>query len=178
MKVTPRSDYPVRVRPRSWEEEPAVADRYDGIFEVTLNNSVTITFTPELAPDARPFDRGDLPASLDDIDNSASARLESVLFADRAVTPDDGRAGTFELLPIPDWNREADAVAGVVFYVTPREFAEVTADLDLLRTTLGSVHSDTPVSALRGHPAIDFIEKLIARPEFGEQDMVFLRDPQ
>ena len=177
MQVSPRSDYPVRVRPRGWDEEPAVAGFYDGVYDVTLNHMVTITFVPELGPRSRPLDRGALPADLDAIGSSADARLEAVLSAGRAVTPDADRAGTVEPLPVPAWDDGPDAVPGTVFYVAPGEFSALVEDLDTLTAEHGALHSDTPVSSLRDHPAVRFVQQLIAHPAFGEQDLMFLRDP-
>jgi hypothetical protein len=177
VQVSPRSDYPVRVRPRGWEEDPRVAGYYDGVYDVTLNQMVTVTFVPDLGPRSRPFDRAELPADLDDIADSADARLEAVLFADRAVTADSRRAGTHEPLPIPPWRDEPWARPGTVFYVTPEQFAELADDLETLSREHGALHSDTPVSALRGHVAVDFVERLLADPAFGDEDLLFLRDP-
>jgi hypothetical protein len=178
VQVSPRSDYPVRVRPRAWDEDAAVAGYYDGVFDLTLNQMVTVTFIPDLGPRSRPFDRSELPTDLDDITDRSAARLEAILFADRAVTPDPDRAGTHESLPIPRWRDEPGARPGTVFYVSPEEFAELANDLEALSVDHGDLYSETVVSALRGHPAVDFVEKLITDPAFGEQDLGFLRDPE
>ena len=178
MQVSPRSDYPVRVRRRGWDEAPKVAEHYEGVYDVTLNEMVTVTFVPDLGPRARPFDRSELPPDLDDITRPADARLEAVIFAGRAVTPDSARAGRHEKLPLPAWDDEPWAEPGTVFYVTPEEFARLAEDLDALSREHGAMNSDTPVSALRGHPVVDFVERLVAHPAFGDEDLVFLRDPE
>ncbi|MBT2555498.1 hypothetical protein [Arthrobacter sp. ISL-5] len=177
MQISPRSDYPIRVRPRGWDEDPAVARFYDGIFDVTLNNTVTITFVPERGPRSSALNRANLPADLDSIGSSDEARLEAVLFADRAVTPDADRAGTAEPLQIPVWRDGPDAVPGTVFYISRDEFAAVVKDLEALTAEHGDLYSDSPVSSLRGHPAVDFVQRLLSDPAFGEQDLQSLRDP-
>ena len=50
-------------------------------------------------------------------------------------------------------------------------------EIDTLTAEHGALHSDTPVSSLRDHPAVRFVQQLIAHPAFGEQDLMFLRDP-
>ena len=98
MQVSPRSDYPVRVRPRGWDEEPAVAGFYDGVYDVTLNHMVTITFVPELGPRSRPLDRGALPADLD------------AMLADPANAPAH-HAATRYVVPVQASESEAASVA-------------------------------------------------------------------
>ena len=150
MQVTPRADYPVRVRPRSWDEEGPIAAFYAGVFDVTLNQMVTISFVPDLAGSAPPYDRNRLPADLDDVTTPGQARLEAVLFSSYAVTPNDRLADTTERLPTPSWG---DGPGGLVVYVASDQFERFTNDLDELAPQLGGLYSDVPISQLRGHPA-------------------------
>jgi hypothetical protein len=171
MKVTPRADYPVRVRPRAWEEDESIAPLYAGVHDLTLNSMVTITFVPELA--APPYERDALPADLDAIATPGEARLEAVLFADYAVTPSERLAGSEQRLPVPPWR---DGPGGIVVYVTPEQFERLNADLESLVPELGSLHSEVPVSRLRGHPAVDFAADLVAA-KVAERDRYWLREP-
>jgi hypothetical protein len=152
MKETPTSDPPVRVRPRKWEEEPPLNVLYEGVYEVTLNYTTTISFVPVVT---LPYDHTLLPENLDELTSPEQARLEAVLYADWAVTPDDARAGTKAQLPPLSYGD-----GGVVFYVTGEQFERYAADLEGFFPELFNLHSDTPISALRGHPAIDFIAGL------------------
>jgi hypothetical protein len=61
MKQSPTADYPVRVRPESWEHDPTQAGLYAGVYTVTLNATVDITFVPDLSRSAPPWD-GRIPA--------------------------------------------------------------------------------------------------------------------
>jgi hypothetical protein len=147
------------------------------VFDLTLNQMVTVTFIPPLGPSSRPFDRSQLPDELDNVADPEEARLEAVMFAARAVTPDAHLAGTHEQLPIPSWRKESRARPGVVFYVSPTEFATFAADLEALSRNVGELCPDTPVSSLQGHPAIEFVKQLLTDPAFGENDLHYLRDP-
>jgi hypothetical protein len=108
MKVRPRSDYPVGVRPMSVEVPAGVAGLYEGIYEVTLNSVVGIVFCPSLADVAPPFRDELLPRDVDEITTATQARLVSILFSTYSVTPNDapgrelhavGRAGAYPGLP-------------------------------------------------------------------------------
>src|SRR5687768_1678589 len=119
MKIGPRSDYPVGVRPMSVEVPADVAGLYEGIYEVTLNIVVDIVFCPSLTDVAPPFRDDLLPRDVDEITTATQARLVSVLFSRYAVTPNDSLSGRHERLP----------GKGVVFYVTESEFTGFTAEL-------------------------------------------------
>jgi hypothetical protein len=156
MKEWPTSDPPVRVRPQRWEVEPPVAELYEGVYDVTLNHTTTITFVPRVT---LRYDRSLLPENLDEVATVEQARLEALIFADYAVTPDETLAGTQEQLPPTSWRE-----GGEVFYVSDEQFERFAADLEGFSLELFDLHSDTPISALRGHPAIDFIAGLDLSP--------------
>jgi hypothetical protein len=172
MKVNPRTDYPVRVRPLSMEVEPSVAALYAGGYEVAFNYMVTFSFVPDLGTTAPAYDRALLPENLDEVATPEQARLEAVLFAEYAITPNDRLAGTNERLPAPPW---ADGwPGGVVSYVRAEQFARFAIDLEALVPDLCALYSDTPISRLGGHPALDFAVRLTAEPWF--TDGSWLRD--
>ena len=173
MKVSPRSDYPVRVRPRSLEEGETVAQLYDGIFDVTLNSVVDIVFVPDLSSTMPPFDDAPLPLDLDDVSTQQQARLEAILFGRYVVTPNTGRSGTEERFA-----RAVDnpgELTGVAFYISPEEFSCYAADLEQLSHRLGALYPLGTVVDLRGHPAIDFIEHtVLGSPNFKSEDAAML----
>lgn len=173
VQVTPTADYPVRVRPRSWDEEEPLAELYADVYDVTLNQMVTVSFVPDLGPEVPPYDRRRLPADLDDIATPEQARLEAALFAKYVVTPNRELAYTSTRLPTPPWR---DGPGGVVVYVTTDQFERFTSDLDELVPALGGLHSDVPISRLRGRPAMNFVEGLVDSPLFDRRDAYWLRD--
>lgn len=163
MKVRPRSDYPVGVRPMSVEVPAGVAGLYEGIYEVTLNSVVGIVFCPSLADVAPPFRDELLPRDVDEITTPTQARLVSILFSTYSVTPNDSRSGGHERLP----------GAGLVFYVTESEFASFAAEL----RELSGRHPDGTVADLAGHAVIRFVRAtVIPSPEFGPADRAILQD--
>ena len=167
MKISPRSDYPVGVRPMSVEMPAEVAGLYEGIYEVTLNNVVDIVFCPSLTDVAPPFRDELLPRDVDEITTAAQARLVSILFSPYSVTPNDSRNGGHERLP----------GKGVVFYVTESEFSSFTAELRELSERLGGRYPDQTVTDLAGHAVIRFVrETVITSPEFGPADRAMLQD--
>jgi hypothetical protein len=173
MKVAPRADSQISVRPRSWDEDSRIAVHYEGVYDVTLNNMVTISFVPNLGTAAPPFDRSQLPPDLDDVGTPEQARLEAALHAGYVVTPCPRRASTSQSLPIPEWS---NGPAGVVFYVTAEQFELLTADLAVLACEIGTLHSEVAHSQLVGHPAVDFVAELVSAPPFAGRDTYWLRD--
>jgi hypothetical protein len=166
VKEYPTRDYPVRVLRRQWEEPEPAARFYTGIYDVVLNGVVTVTFIPD--PGTTEFDHTAIPANIDEVATEQQARLVAVLFADYAVIPDRERAGSTASVPPAD----QDGLPGVVFYIDPTQFARLTADLAIL------TDPDATVSRLRGHPAVDFVEHVVASPEFAPVDAYWLRDPE
>jgi hypothetical protein len=167
MKISPRSDYPVGVRPMSVEVPAGVAGLYEGIYEVTLNNVVDIVFCPSLTDVAPPFRDELLPRDVDEITTAAQARLVSILFSPYSVTPNDSRTGGHERLP----------GKGVVFYVTESEFTNFTAELRELSKRLAGRYPDETVTDLADHAVIRFVqETVIPSPDFGLADRAMLQD--
>jgi hypothetical protein len=167
MKISPRSDYPVGVRPMSVEMPAGVAGLYEGIYEVTLNNVVDIVFCPSLADVAPPFRDELLPRDVDEITTVAQARLVSILFSPYSVTPNDPRNGGHERLP----------GKGVVFYVSESEFSIFTAELRELSERSGGLHPDRTVTDLTDRAVIRFLrETVIPSPEFRPADRAVLQD--
>ena len=167
MKVSPRSDYPVGVRPMSVEVPAGVAGLYEGIYEVTLNSVVGIVFCPSLAEVAPPFRDELLPRDVDEITTATQARLASILFSTYSVTPNDSRSGGHERLP----------EKGVVFYVTESEFTTFAAELRELSGRLGGRYPDGTVADLADHAVIRFVRAtVIPSPEFRPTDRAMLQD--
>ncbi|CAL9416364.1 hypothetical protein SUDANB95_01754 [Actinosynnema sp. ALI-1.44] len=161
MKVSPRADFPVSVRPWAWEAPEATAHLYDGVYLVTLNNVVSLAFVPDSGP---PWDDTGLPHDFDDITTPRQARVVAALSGGYAVAPHPELAGTAEPY------EPAGAGAGVVFYVTPEEFARYQDDLEALSATLGSVRSTETVSGLRDHEVVRFLDRVVASGLLAPED--------
>lgn len=180
MKISPRADYPVGVRPLAWEL-PALAPYVEGVVEMTLNGMVTITFVPDVSAWAPPFDPAALPDDLDAVRSVRDARLATVLLASYVVTPHATLHGTWQQLPPragPGGPGAPDHYPGaVVLWVEPERFAAVEADLVTLSERLGGLHPDVPVSTLRRHPAVRLVESVVlTSPGFADADRRWLRD--
>lgn len=165
MKVSPHTEYPVRVRPRQWDEDGPGAPFYAGIYDVVLNTMVTITFVPDLGTFV--IDPAALVDDPSEVRTTQQARLEALLFARYAVLPHAHLAGSAAQLPLPP---QRTGRPGVVFYVSPAEFARLAADLETLDDP------DAKISDLRGHPAVDFVVHIVTSPEFAAEDAYWLRD--
>jgi hypothetical protein len=163
MKVSPRADYPVRVIPQAWEEVASRAGLYEGIFTVTLNHTVDVTFVPDVSAVAPQWDSRFLPASFDEVATVEQARVSTALVASYVVTPNETLAGTQErFVWPPDGGPDA---AVVVFYVTSAEFARYAEDLDRLSGIVGSLYPDKTVSDLRDYEVVGFLERrVVASP--------------
>jgi hypothetical protein len=157
MKPGLNADYPIQVYPLSWDEAPAVAPLYDGVFGMILNFLVEIVFVPDVSAAAPPWDGHQLPANVDEVSTAEQARLAAALVANYAVTPNEARAGEVERFR---WPADEGARADVVMrYVSPAEFARYSADLDHLSTIVSGTQSETPVSELRDYEVVRFVER-------------------
>lgn len=127
MKYLFRDDVGVQV----WREEREVplqyAKFYKGIFDVTLRGIAYITFVPAFQ---RPKDNWPpaLPDDVDIVHSCNQARLFTAALADVTVTADEALAGSREFIPLPPSAR-IEPYMGVVFYVTPQEFARFSEEL-------------------------------------------------
>jgi hypothetical protein len=159
MKAWPTADYPVRVLPREAEEEPTTARLYRGVFTVTLNHTVDVVFVPDVSAVAPPWDPATLPADLDAVATVEQARLAAALLAPYVVTPNAARAGAEDGFA---WPVDAGpGTAGVVFYVTPAEFAAHAAELARLTEVAGRLHSQRRVGELREYGVVAFLERRV-----------------
>ena len=165
MKVIPRTDYPVRVRPMSAGVPAAVAGLYEGIYEVTLNNVVDIAFVPSLSGIAPPFRDDLLPRDVDEITTPAQARLVGILFSPYGVTPNDALKG----------QRQRLSADRLVSYVAEAEFENYSADLHELSTRLGDLHSGVTVTTLTDHAVIRFLRDTLV-PMLDPADLAMLKD--
>jgi hypothetical protein len=166
MKVGPKVNYPVGVRPQEWDEPNENAPLYRGIYAVTLNYTVDIAFVPDISAIAPPWDRRMLPDNIDTIDTPEMARLATALFSSYVVTPNDRMAGAEDRINRkPPPGMEHVDTSGVVFYVTAEEFARFATQLDDLVEIASDRHPGVRVEDLRDREVIAFIERrVVASP--------------
>lgn len=133
-----------------WREEreglPEYAHFHRGIFEVMMIDMLHATFIPTLprAPDKwPPVLRPNV--NVDIVESEEQARLFTVLFSEYIVTPNAELAGQKQFVPQPmpenDYYLGKNFPFGVVFYVTPEEFALFSSellDIELNYQTSGS----------------------------------------
>jgi hypothetical protein len=174
MKVSPKADYPVKVVAEPSEHEPPLARLYEGVYTAVLNHVVEVLFVPDISALAPPWDDHLLPGSVDELTPELAA-LATALLATYVVTPNDALAGrdeSFELPPDGDVNPSH----GVVFYVTPAEFARYAVELArLAELNEDSFYAKETVSALRGYDVIAFVEgRVLASRWLAPRDAIML----
>jgi hypothetical protein len=166
VKVGPKVNYPVGVRPQEWDEPNDNAALYRGVYAVTLNHLVDISFVPDVSAIAPPWDFAVLPDDIDTIETVDLARLATALFTSYVVTPNDRLAGTDDRIDRtpPEGMPNVD-LTGTVFYVTTEEFSRFAAELDSLTDIAGDLHPRVRVDELRDRDVIAFIERrIVASP--------------
>ena len=142
--------FPDDIAVRVWREErerpPEYASFYKGIVEVMIIEKVDATFIPTLprTPDKWP---PVLPpnVNVDVVESEEQARLFTTFFSEYIVTPNAQLAGQKEFVPqfVPanKYYSGCDFPFGVVFYVTPEQFALFSSellDIELNYQTSGS----------------------------------------
>jgi hypothetical protein len=137
MKPTPKFDFPVGVWPETREHLSPASELYRGIYSVLLNHTVSIEFVPAFTRAPWP---PTLPEDIDAIASSHEARRTTVALARYAVTADDARASTIEVI-------DGDG-KHVVFYVCLADFDDLTIELQRVADELSGVHGAIAVSQL------------------------------
>ncbi|WP_433347195.1 hypothetical protein ACQP25_29390 [Microtetraspora malaysiensis] len=103
-----------------------------------------------------------LPGDISEFTSVEQARAFDLLISPYSVTPDEARAGTEEQFDWPfDWDDPATRPCPTVFYVTPKGFARLSADLEELSDTAGRLHSFVRRSDVTEHEVVRFIERRI-----------------
>ncbi|MCI4065027.1 hypothetical protein MRQ36_21665 [Micromonospora sp. R77] len=161
MKIGNPANYYVRVWARSWDEEPEQAALYEGIYSFDLNEVVSVSFVPAVTT-PRPWSLDDLPGDISEFTTSEQVRVYELLGTEYSVTPDETRAGTEEQFDWPyDWDAPLPPPHPTVFYVTPEEFARLSADLEALSDIAGKLHSFVRREEVVDHEVVRFIERRI-----------------
>ena len=124
-------------------DPPELSALYDGIWTVTLNATLSVTFVPHVDRDDPPWPVEDgLPA--DPFTVPAQVRWFELTTGSLSVTPDAARAGTVEQFDAGEWK-------STVWYVTPAEFAAFVTDLDALDDVIDQIQLRDDPARNRAH---------------------------
>jgi hypothetical protein len=152
MKEFPEYDFPVRAWAEGEDYAGAVREAYNGIYCVSLNRIVTITFIPRV--DRRQPWPPELPEDFDVITDVETARRSVLALASLAVVGDDSRAGSTE-------SRRADDEERTIFYVGTDELAELSRDVKALCDETPWVHDRVRFSKLAGRALGRFVSERV-----------------
>ena len=155
MKASLKYDIAVQIRHQEWEEEDDLAPFYRGIYSVTLNYFTTVMFIPTFPRTADNWPPT-LPQDVDDVHSAAEARLFTAALSEYTVTPDAQLAGQQELIPLEPLPQIGPRM-GLLFYVTPPEFALFSQELPLLEQKTPSVRDYVPLSQVRDFATMQLI---------------------
>lgn len=148
MKPSPRYDFPVGVGADSTEYSGATRNAFSGIYTVTLNHIVLVTFVPSVNRQ-EPWPPA-LPEDFDSVSDSETARRSMIALARLSITPDDSRAGTIE-------RHGSDKDARTIFYVRQDEFAVFARELEVVSDKLPGVHDTALISELGDQSFVRFL---------------------
>ena len=177
MKYSLDYDFTVQVRGQEGEEDQQFARFYQGIYSVTLNTFVDVMFVPSFCREVKGWSLH-LPFNVNEVHSAQEARLFTAALSDLIVTPDDYRAGEEELIPPPPSPPPYTHIApemGVIFYVTPQQFALFSQELAEIEQETFSLYPTVPVSKIAHFACIKFItEKIMTSPYFSEENLRIL----
>jgi hypothetical protein len=189
-KLRPEVDFRVAVSSEELEQSENESRFFRGIYTVSLNDHVRVSFVPDASESYPPWNAYLAPA-FDNLASERKMRLFQVLTSRYSVTPNARLAGTEEvvkLLPrtvpsdLDPWEAEvADwPSAGVVWYVAPQEWPVLDADLQDLpdrSIALGrSAGIGCPlylhISEMTGTPLARFLnDRFVASGRLAERDL-------
>lgn len=174
MKHRQNGDYPVQV----WREERQVpletAKFYQGIFDVNIEYLANIMFVPSFRNkhDWSPT----FPGNVHTVHSEEEARLYTAALADYTVTPDVSLAGQEESVRLP-LIRGREPEMGVVFYVTPDEFAAFSQELRNIEKQTFWANEYVPLSKVKDLESMKFILSKVVPLEERRDEARKMHDP-
>jgi hypothetical protein len=163
-------DFVVLARPYGMEVADAARPFYDGVTGVYLNGAVDVLFVPPFAREPWP----PAPADPDDAASVDEARRAAVASASYAVTPDDARAGTAEVLP-RDEALDPEIRPAVVFYVGSDEFEASVRDLEWMADRRVALGDGFRLPELAGRAVVRLLlERVVGSEHFDPRSRRFL----
>jgi len=173
-------DFAVRVRKQEQDEDSSVSRFYRGIYSVAhlrCNFLVHIMFIPSFSRRGQRWSL-DIPDDIDEVHSVQEARLFTAALSEITVTPDNSRAGEEQLIALaPPLSPVADMAAkqGVIFYVTPEQFALFTQELAELAEQTFSVYGFFSVGKLEHLESIKFItNQIITSNYFSDKNLTII----
>lgn len=164
MKLTPDEDYRVFARHQATDEDPAIAQYFEGIHFMDINDFISIYFVPPI--ENLSGNKVQLPADFDAISSSSEARLCSFLYATCIVSPNDDLVGSSAMIPV-DLSNPAEERSMPVFFVSVQEFDRLIAELQSIEELTISAFSSIRRSKLQPSYLLEFIESHILRKLYG-----------
>ena len=172
MKYSFDTDFTVQVREQVREQEPDFAQFYQGIYSMALNTFVDVMFIPYFLREVKGWSIK-IPNNIDIVHSKQKARLFTAALADYIVMPDPSRAGQEELipqLPSPRPYFDTPLDTGVIFYVTPQQFALFSQELAQIEQQASGLYDSVRVSKLAHFECIKFINKIVMTSEHFSQE--------
>jgi hypothetical protein len=137
-KLSNDADYRVSVRPMPWDVPGPESKYFAGIYTVSLNSHVEISFVPDVSNECPPWS-ADLVPNGDDVASEREARVYQVLMSLYSVTPNARLAGTEEPIELETGSSPPDQ--GAVWYLAPDDWQTLMDELEnLTETAYSEVH--------------------------------------
>ena len=132
-----------------------------------MNTFVDVVFIPYFSREVNKWSLK-IPNNIDIVHSVQEARLFTAALADYVVMPDESRAGQEELIPQlpsapPYFDTPLDT--GVIFYVTPQQFALFRQELAEIEQQAFGLYDSVRVSKLVHFECIKFINKIVMTSE-------------
>jgi hypothetical protein len=186
MTIPTDYDFAIHVQPQMLEVLPEVASLYEGIYSVTLNHLITVLFVPEVSRNPEQWPPM-LPEDLDFPSSITEARLWTIGLSKHTVVPNSDLAGQEEIInfppPLPSTPSEFrlkddsdnSMEHGVIFYVTPQEFARFSEELAEVRRRTTSIRDKVDASEISELGFVRLlVSRIIASEHFSQRDLEVL----
>ncbi|MFI1916114.1 hypothetical protein [Nocardia sp. NPDC020380] len=136
MKVPNDRDFRIHVERLSWSVDVDNPELFDRVYILVLNSRIEIRFVPDVSEIAPPWSYSGLRND-DPIATESNAWLWALLTSEYSATPNPERAGSVDVVSLLPYEPiDGDSNSGVVWFVTPQQWADIEAELiDLLGRT-------------------------------------------
>ena len=152
------NDFLACVRSEKREVLPSQAPLYAGIYRVRLGPVFDVMFVPFVEPTASNWPPH-FPENIDALQTAEEAKLAVFANEDCIITPDPILSDTEvreEILPKDDWQGQPQK--GLVYYLSPAHFAQITAELAALEDECSGLYDCPTFSRLAGTALAAFLE--------------------
>jgi hypothetical protein len=151
-KLTNDSDFRIYVRPQIRERQAPESQFFAGIYTVTLNTFVDISFIPDVSDFCPPW-REDLVPNGEEATSELEARVFQALISEYSVTPNMHLAGRIDVVQLPAqrppdpeldpwWEDYVGPQYGKIWYLAADDWQPLYDELDgLWEVAYSDVHS-------------------------------------